>query len=890
MPVKGHSGCEECRLNCAEHTWAVPHDFNYNAQFLMVLDQYNPTAVKKAKKVLDAAEFPVDNVEFAFTTRCFAGDAVKAQVREGQKCVPLLKPILEQMSKDTIIVPMGATPCKLVAGAKSIQTAHGTVMADEHQHVVIPTLSPIQTIVYPESLPTFEADLQVIRNAAKGEFTQAKKTFYTLVDNLTKFKQMVAELWLSEAYAFDIEATSLDPFRSKPHPAKIVGLSFSYKAETAFFLPLDHPGHVWSKKERAYIVKMLKVLLEAKHNRKIAHNGKYDIKYIRKVLDILVEHYDFDTLLAHYVAVNEQAGTHGLKILAWEFTDMGGYDDALDEYKREHPEADPDQGGHYGNIPLEIIWQYGAADADCTFRLYEIFKPMIHEKFADVFYNIVMPAVHGLADIEYEGAPIDIEWLRYCQQEFPRLLAIELNRLREFPEVLAVENALTQAALSKKKAERVKRFKVRSQAILELQATYPVKAEKSLARLRGDIERAKLRPVVVKPIEFNPKSPDQVTMLFYDFMEYTHTKKTKEGNRSADKEVLKDWWFEHKHPVIMAVGKYVKLMTLYAMFVRDLDDIMGDDGRIRGSYNVAGTETGRLSMSEPNLQQIPRNLEDDAKEPFVDASWPSIKRLFASLDDDYVVMQFDYSQAELRVLAALSQDPVLLQAYANDEDVHQRVSAEVEHVEFDQVTKEQRNKAKRVNFGLLYGQGAKKLAALIGCTLEEAKDFIARYFKRLKKVQKWINGRKAQVRETGESWSPDGRLRRLMSAFSPDENIVARAERQGVNSPIQAAASDCTLKSIPRIIAWLKENKMLSRIVITVHDSILMLVHKSEVAAVAENVVNIMENPIMSEWLKGVKMKADREAGKNWGQLYKIKNVEDVPQVMEEIWKQQKAA
>ena len=295
-------------------------------------------------------------------------------------------------------------------------------------------------------------------------------------------------------------------------------------------------------------------------------------------------------------------------------------------------------------------------------------------------------------------------------------------------------------------------------------------------------------------------------------------------------------------------------------------------------------------MSEPNLQQIPRNLEDDAKEPFVDASWPSIKRLFASLDDDYVVMQFDYSQAELRVLAALSQDPVLLQAYANDEDVHQRVSAEVEHVEFDQVTKEQRNKAKRVNFGLLYGQGAKKLAALIGCTLEEAKDFIARYFKRLKKVQKWINGRKAQVRETGESWSPDGRLRRLMSAFSPDENIVARAERQGVNSPIQAAASDCTLKSIPRIIAWLKENKMLSRIVITVHDSILMLVHKSEVAAVAENVVNIMENPIMSEWLKGVKMKADREAGKNWGQLYKIKNVEDVPQVMEEIWKQQKAA
>jgi DNA polymerase I-like protein with 3'-5' exonuclease and polymerase domains len=905
MSVKGHPGCEACKLRVGNDTWVPPHDLNYNAKYFFILGQNKPGAIKQAKRLLDAHGIDSSDSEFVFGTRCWAGEEVKAQDREANKCAALLQPILDKVSQESIIVPMGATPCKVVAGAKSIQTAHGTVIRDTQNRVIIPTLNPAQTIAYPESLPTFESDLDVIRRASRGEFTEAGHTEYILTDNLTKFKQMIAELWMSKAFAVDTENTTLNPFRktlTKLFPEgvtpAVLGLSFANRANHAWYLPLDHKDHIWSKKERTYIVKMLKVLLEATHNVKVLHNAKYDIKYLRKVLDIYIGpgNFVFDTLLAHYVAFNETTGTHGLDILAWEFTDMGGYDEPLQRYKAEHPDSNPDaeNGGHYGNIPLNLLWQYGAGDADVTFRLYEKFKPVIDEKFYQLYYHIIIPALHSLANIEFVGAPIDKKYLKECQATFPVLLQEQLDRLREFAEVLAVEKALTANEKKKKAAERVKRYKARSQHILSLLKTDPDKAAKLQTRLVGDIERAKNKPIVVKPRTFNPKSPDQVTMLCYDYLGFTHSKRTKEGNRCADKEVLKDWWFTHKHPVIMALGKYVKLYTLYSMFVRDLDSMLGDDGRIHGSHNLAGTETGRLSMSEPNLQQIPKNLKEDAREPFVDPTWPSIKKLFSTLGwgldynpTDWIIYQFDYSQAELRVLAALSRDPVLLGAYARGEDVHQRVAAEIFGKGLEDVTPFERDIAKRINFGLLYGQGAAKLAAMVGITVEKAKEYIADYFRKLKGVKRWIEARKKIVRETGESWSPFGRLRRLMSAFSPDSNIVARAERQGVNSPIQAAASDCTLLSLARIDKFLRENSLLSRIIITVHDSIVLLVHRTEAVQVYSAVKDIMQSPPNDGWIKGVTMIADAEMGRSWGKLLSIKKPEDIPVNYQQLYEEE---
>lgn len=879
-------------------SWEVPRDFNYKPRFLFVLEQWHPTLRRRLIKLLEDCSFDTSSVETAFLIPQQSRAGIKPKDKEARAAKPFIEKLLAEVAEDSLIIPMGAMCCKTIVEQKSILTAHGAVF-NMNGKTMIPTLSPLQVIAYPDSLKTFVADLQKIQDNSEGIVVKPMSKDHTLVDTIGKFKKMILRLWNSPAFAFDAETTSLNPFRSKPFEASVLLLSFSLAAGQAYALPIDHKESPWTPEQRKYIVKMVRSLLEAKHNRKVAHNGKFDIIYLRKVLNIRVSGYDFDTLLAHAIAVTEEKGTHYLKSLAWEYTDMGGYDDALDEYKSQNSEANPDKGGHYGNIPLAILWTYAAADADVTFRLYEQFEPLVAKDFNYVFYSIVMPANSALADVQYNGAPIDWDWYKHCEEVYPKLIEEQLVRLREFAEVIEVENRLTEVALQKKRTERILRFKKRSEAILALESDLDTansvavrKLEIKRNRLIGDIGRARTKPVVVKPVTFNPKSTPQKRMLLFEVLGFEHSKKAKAFNdsgtreTSTDKEVLKDLWFDTKHPIIMALGKYTKIKTLYTMFVATLPDMICDDGRLRGTYNVAGTETGRLSMSGPNLQQIPRNLQDDPKEPFVDAAaWPSIKRLFASLDQDYYIVQLDYSQAELRVLAALARDPVLMSAYMNGEDVHARVAAEAFGVPIEEVTKYQRNVAKTINFGLLYGQGAKKLAKTIGCTEDEAKEFIRIYFQKLPGVRKWIKKTKEFVRKFGNSPSPYGRLRRLNSVFSPEQDIVAKAERQGVNSPIQATASDWTLTSLARITRWIDKNNLLSKIILTVHDSIILLVHKSELNRVCKMAKQIMESPPHDGWLDGVPVVADVSIGKNWGKLKDAKDLSEIPGIVEELKK-----
>ena len=878
--VHQFAGCEVCKLNVADRTWRVPGDFNYNAKFLFVAEQFQPTLAGKLKKLLRACDFPTDDIEIAYLTRCNAGEEVKAQIREGQHCKPLFDRLLSKVSKDTVVVTLGATPCKVVAGKKSILVAHGTV-GELDGRICVPTLHPAQVIAYPDSLPTFVEDMGKILDAGNGVFTEVAKTNYTLVDTVPKFKEMIKTLWAAPAFSFDIESTSLDPYKDVPHKPAVLMFSFSCASKTAYALPVDHKEAPWTRKKRDYILKWVERLLSRGPEEgvtKVPHNGQFDTKYLRGVYGWEVTN-DFDTLLAHYTAITEEKGTHGLKILAWQFTDMGGYDDPLDEYKQAHPEADPERGGNYGEIPLDTLWKYAAADADCTFRLYEEFYPKVEDEFKDLFYNIVMPATNALGYIESTGAPIDMQWLKHCQTEYPRLLNETLDRLREFPEVLRLEKILTKQAKKKKQAERVKRFKTRADAIAELRVSDPGKAEKAWARLQVDVAKAKQKPVAVVPTVYNPKSPVQNKMLLFEIMGLKPTKKSKGGGWSTDKEVLKDLYGMAKHPIIQNLGKFIKMKTLYSMFVDGLDAKLCRDGRLRGHHLVFGTETGRLSMSDPNLQQIPKNPKEDA---FVDVKLPSIKKLFAA-PKGYCILQFDYSQAELRVLAALSGEPTLRDAYEKGEDVHRRVASEAYEVEQDEVTEQQRHAAKTINFGLIYGQGAAKLAKTIGCSEQEAKDFIAVYFKKLPMVKKWIARMKARVRQDGFIKSPYGRIRRLASVFSPEQDIVAKAERQGVNAPIQATASDCTLQSIARIVRYFKNKEMKSRIIITVHDSIVMLVWLPEVTRVYNMVKKIMSHPPNSAWLKGVPMVADAEVGLDWGTLTKVESAEDLAKAVSDF-------
>ncbi len=880
--IPGHPGCATCKLNCAKTTWEPGPDFNYRAKFLFIVEQYKDYIGRSIKKLMRNCGFP-DNYEVAYLSRCDAGEKPKAQIREGQACLPLLhRDILDKMDSRTIFIPMGATPTKLVAQQKSVQTCHGSVIVNDAGRIIVPTLHPMQVINYPDSLPDFLKDLEKILDASEGEIQSKAPVKYRLCETIQEVQLALDWLRKRPKVAVDIEATSLDPFRKpwmdqlgvETRP-QVLTVNLSAKAQTGFVIPIDHKDHDWQG-YRDTVVEMVKEFLEDSSIEKTTHNGQYDCMYLKGVLDITVANWTFDTLLGHYVAVTEEKGTHSLKTLAWVYTDMGGYDDELDAYKAEHPECNPDNGlGHYGNIPLSILYRYAAADADCTFRLDGILRPLVEAEFADLYWKIIHPASEALYNMQLEGAPIDMKWWKHLNEEYPKMMDDILMRLREFSEVITLEHSLTYNALRKKKQERKKRFQDRVDKVTNLYESGDIAAaERADRRLKADLERAKSRPVTVAPITFNPGSPDQKRMLFVDVMGFVITKKTKNGDISTDKEVLKELWAETKHPIVQLIGKWTKMHTLYSMFVEDLPNKIGRDGRLRGGYLLFGTETGRLSCVNPNLQQLPKNPKED---DFIDVKLPSIKKLFMA-PKGWVLMEFDYSQAELRVLGSFSDAQLLIDAYTKGEDVHRRVAAEAYEVEQEEVTDQQRHAAKTINFGLLYGQGAAKLAKTIGCSISEAKAFIRVYFDRLPEVKRWISRVKATVREHGYVVSPYGRKRRLASIFSPEQDIVAKAERQAVNANVQNTASDCTLMSIVRIRKAFVKKEMRTRAIMTVHDSIIVLAPAEEAVRAYKIVKHVMETPVSFtnvHWLK-VPMVADAKVGKNWGELTEVATSDDL--------------
>ena len=866
--------CSKCHLNDATKAWEPASQAFCKSKFVFILEQPIPGIELKLKKVLRMCDFTSDDYSVLYATRCWE-DGKKAAVHDIKCCKSYLQEWIDQTATEAILVPMGANVCKELLGRK-VGSVHGSIL-EFAGRICVPTLHPLQVYVYPDSLPNFAKDLSKIQDAAQGILPEQTSTKYQAC---LQFEEAIAVLKFFQRqsrFSFDIETTGLDPFAVDPL-AKVVTINLSHKPYTGVTIPIDHHEAPWSRKERDAIVAQLRETLEDPAARKFAHNGKFDWKYLKQVLDIGVQNYCFDTMYAHYLAVTEEPGTHGLKTLAWEFTDMGGYDDPLEDYKTKHPEAET----NYDLIPLDLLCSYGAGDADCTIRLVDIFEPLVEadEGISSVFHNILMPAALALAKMELRGAYIDQQHLAVCEAEFKALMKTLLNQLREFPEVIEAERILTIRAKKKAKQDKVKALTERGVRLDAVRTQFGEDSKRyqtMATRLVNDIKVFKQQGVSVVPVKFTGTT-EHKSVLLYTVMGFPVLKTTDKKQPSTDKEVMKELFLETRNPVLKLLGALTKVRTLYDMFIKRMPERICQDGRLRGSFNPIGTVTGRLSSSGPNLQQIPKNPKED---PFLDGLHvPSIKKLFTVANPKkWVIMQFDYSQAELRVLACLSGERTFIDAFNRGEDIHKRTAADVNGIELEEVSDGQRGAAKAVNFGLLYGQGALKLAKTTRMELQQAKDFIKLYFRKLPRIQAYINQVKARVKSDGEIRSPFGRIRRLATAFSPESDIVASAERQAVNSPIQSAASDCTLHAIIRITRWLEATWIKAYISITVHDSIILAVHRSQAAKVFTKVKNIMEHPPV-DWLV-VPMTADAEIGPSWGELTKVSSVAEVEEYLD---------
>ena len=444
--------------------------------------------------------------------------------------------------------------------------------------------------------------------------------------------------------------------------------------------------------------------------------------------------------------------------------------------------------GNMRDADIEKVKEYAAEDADITLQLRDKLHPILAQNPSAVrlFEDVEMPLTQVLCDIEMEGVKLDIDFL---------------------------------AAMSK----------VLEKDMLEVQTI--------IFGLAGQ--------------DFNINSPKQLGEILFDKLKLDpKAKKTKTGQYMTGEDILSKLELQN-HEIARKILDFRELQKLKSTYVDALPQLISPKtGRIHTSFNQAVTATGRLSSTNPNLQNIPIRTVRGRE----------IRKAFIPKNDDFLILSADYSQIELRIMAAFAKDESMIEAFNQGRDIHATTAAKVFNVSLDEVTSEMRRKAKTVNFGIIYGVSAFGLAAQIGVSRTEAKDLIDNYWKEFPSIKKYMNDAVIIARDKGYVETILGRRRYLRDINS--QNMVERgfAERNAVNAPIQGSAADMIKIAMIKVNDFIKQEKLQSRIILTVHDELVFDVHKSELELMKTKVNELMINAIPFP----VKMETGIGVGLNW--------------------------
>lgn len=588
------------------------------------------------------------------------------------------------------------------------------------------------------------------------------------------FESLLADLATAPAFAIDLETTSLNT-----REAEIVGISFSYREHEACYLPVAHRYEgAPSQLPRQLVLDKLAPLLADPARQKIGQNIKYDYQVLRRC-GLEMEGIWFDTMVASYL-LNPVRSGHGLDSLAVEYLDhkMISYEEVAGKGKEQVC---------FSRVPVERASLYSCEDADATFLLHKLFLPRLEESGLDrLFFDLEMPLVRILAEMELQGVKLDLERLAELSAGFAAQLA---------------------------------------------------ELEQRIFKLAG--------------LQFTINSPKQLGEVLFDRLQLPTGKKTKTG-WSTDMDVLTRLAQEHELPAL--VLQYRSISKLKSTYTDSLPRLAEPaTGRIHTSYNQAVTNTGRLSSSEPNLQNIPIRTEEGRK----------IRQAFIA-DEGSLILSADYSQIELRVLAHLSGDRVFCDAFARDEDIHTRTASEVFDIMPGLVTPEMRRQAKTINFGVIYGQGAFSLARELGVSTRMAKEFIDNYFYRHSGAREFLDASMRNAERDGYVTTLMGRRLPIPDIRSSNANTRAFAQRNAINYPIQGSAADIIKQAMLRVWSRLRHDGMKSRLIMQVHDELVFEVPEDERLQMEMLVSHEMERAVPLK----VPLKVDVSCGKNWSEAH----------------------
>ena len=589
---------------------------------------------------------------------------------------------------------------------------------------------------------------------------------YKLIETEEDARKLFDFFITKQILCLDTETTSINPI-----DAELVGLSFSVEEGKAFYVAVP------AEREKAErIVNIFKPIYESTEILKIGQNIKYDMEVLMNY-GVRLAAPMFDTMLAHYVLQPELK--HNMDILA----------ETLLNYQTIHiDELIGPKGKSQKNMrdlsPADIC-DYAAEDADITLRLYNVLKPRLKEAdVEDLFYNIEMPLVPVLAEMEMNGVLLDT------------------NALAETSKVLT---------------ERMKQI------------------EKEIYDLAGH--------------EFNIASPKQVgEVLFGEMKIVDKPKKTKTGQFVTSEEVLLQ--LRSKAPIVDHILEHRGLKKLLGTYVDALPKLINPHtGHIHTSFNQAVTATGRLSSSDPNLQNIPVRGEEGKE----------IRKCFIP-EPGCLFFSADYSQIELRVMAHLSGDKNMIEAFREGYDIHAATAARIYKEDINDVTRDQRTKAKRANFGIIYGITVFGLAERLEISRDEAKQLIDGYFETFPQVHAYMEKAKELAREHGYAETFFHRRRYLPDITSHNATVRNFAERNAINAPIQGSAADIIKIAMVRIFERFRREEIKSKMILQVHDELNFSVLPEEKERVKKIVLEEMQNAYPLQ----VPLVADSGWGENW--------------------------
>ena len=601
---------------------------------------------------------------------------------------------------------------------------------------------------------------------AKFESIKTTQYEYKLVENEEELRQLCDFFITKESISIDTETTSTDAIS-----AELVGLSFSVEEKKAFYVAV--PANY---EEALKIVQIFKPLYESDKIMKIGQNIKYDYEVLTRY-GVTLQGKMFDTMIAHYLIQPELH--HNMDYMA----------ETLLGYQTIHIEELLGPKGkkqkNMRDLSPTDIYEYAAEDADITLRLKNVLEPRLKELgVEELFWNIEMPLVRVLADMELNGVCLDTEALQDTSKIF---------------------------------TERMKQY------------------EQEIYKEAGE--------------EFNISSPKQVgDILFGKLQIMDKPKKTKTGQYVTSEEVLQS--LESKSPIVRNILNYRGMKKLLSTYIDALPKLINPrTGHIHTSFNQALTATGRLSSSDPNLQNIPVRT-DDGKE---------IRKCFIP-EEGCLFFSADYSQIELRIMAHLSEDENMMEAFREGHDIHRATAAKIWHVDIDKVTDAQRKKAKQANFGIIYGITTYGLAQRMDIPNGEAKELIEGYFRTFPKVQAYMEHAKEVARAKGYAETLFHRRRYLADINSRNATVRGFAERNAINAPIQGTEADIIKVAMVRIWERFKKEGIRSKMILQVHDELNFSVFPEEREQVKRIVIEEMQNA----YPLNVPLIADAGWGKNW--------------------------